>query len=41
LYSTPPRINPGFSFDSATVKIKDRPSKYILGTASFYACCMY
>jgi hypothetical protein len=36
LYPTPPYINPGFCFDSAAIKIKDRAGKYIIGTASFY-----
>lgn len=36
LYPTPPHINPGFCFDSAAVKIKDRAGKYVIGTASFY-----
>jgi hypothetical protein len=36
LYPTPPHINPGFCFDSAAVKIKDRAGKYIIGTASSY-----
>lgn len=36
LYPTPPHIIPGFCFDSAAVKIKDRAGKYVTGTASFY-----